>query len=126
MEEGWKNLREAFKQSWNKAFRYGCYLVLIEFVLFGIGIGIWLILHGLWLMASRLVLYLSPVRKWFITKIIKTEDERYLQTPPLNLIRVIYAISYLGAGAIMIFVGVKIIAQNGFLGQNLIYMLLSQ
>ena len=126
MEEGWRNFREAFKQSWNKVFRYGCYLVLLEFLLLATGFGIWMIFHGLWLLGSRLVLYWRPARKWFNAKIIKTQDERLLQMPIMDPYRLISVTIYFVGAILMIYLGAKILVQDGFLKQNLIYMVISQ
>jgi hypothetical protein len=125
MKEGWKNFSEAFKQSWNKVFRYGCYFVLIEFVLLGIGFGVWMIFHGLWVAASRLAIYWKPARVWFYN-LLKTQNEQWLQTPPMNWYRWISLIAYLFMAFAFIYFGARMIVENGFLKQNPIYLLLSQ
>jgi len=123
MDEGWRNLREAFKQSWNKVFRYGCWFLLFELLTLTAGFGVWMICHGLWLAGSRLVIYWKPARIW-IVNLIKLQDEQYLQMPPLTWYRWIYLVIYFSIAIAFIVFGTTTLVQHGFLGQNIIYWLI--
>ena len=121
MEEGWRTSRDAFKQSRNKVFRYGCYFAIFELLTFAGGIGVWMIFHGLWWAGLRLFLYWKPAHAW-VTNLLKIQDKRYLQMPEITWYRMINLLINLAIACAFIFLGVAILA-NGFLNQNLIYIL---
>ena len=54
--------------------------------------------------------------------LLKIQDERYLQTPPLVWHRWLMLFLYFSFASLLIFLGAKILVQNGFLGQNFIYL----
>jgi hypothetical protein len=56
----------------------------------------------------------------------KTQNEQWLQTPPMNWYRWISLIAYLFMAFAFIYFGARMIVENGFLKQNPIYLLLSQ
>ena len=111
MDESWKTFREAFKQSWNKVFRYGCYLVIFEFLTLAAGIAIWMICHGLWMIGLRLVIYWKPARAWLM-RLMHVQDENYLQTPPFAWHRLIILTIYFSFAGFLIYLGTKIISNR--------------
>ena len=120
-----KMFGESLKQLWNNVFRYGCFLLLFELFTLAVGFGVFMIAHGLWLLGLRLVIYWKPARIWLM-KLLHVQDERYLQTPPFAWHRLIILMVYFSFAGILIFYGFKILIDDGFLKQNMIYLVLSQ
>ncbi|HUI90209.1 MAG TPA: hypothetical protein VLX61_15935 [Anaerolineales bacterium] len=122
MEAGWRTFPWAFKKSWNNVFRYGSYLAIFKFLTLAGGIGIWMIRHSLRIGGLRLADYWKPARSWLI-KLLKIQDERWRQTPVITWYRGISLLLYLSIAFLFLFFGVKILLENGFLNQNLIYLI---
>jgi putative Mn2+ efflux pump MntP len=114
------SLPNSSKQTVQKAIVFGCLFLLFEILTLAAGIGIWMIFHGLWMAGSRMVVYWRPAREW-IASFFKLEDERYRQMLPMTWYRWIYAVMYFLAGLFFVFLGAKMLIQNGFLEQNIIY-----
>jgi hypothetical protein len=124
-KEALKMFGESLKQVWNNVFRYGCWFLLFEIIALAAGFGVFMIAHGVWLLGSRLVLYWKPARVWLMNS-LHIQDERYFQTPPFAWHRLLIQIVYFSLAGFMIFAGFKILIDDGFLHQNLIYLVLSQ
>ena len=117
----WKTIRNAPKQAWLKAFRVGCLFFLFELLTLTAGIGVWMVFHGLWVVGLRLTNYWRPARSW-LAAILKWREEAFLRTPPMTWFRWISLAINLSLALFLIYFGIRILAQNGFLGQNLIYI----
>lgn len=122
-KDAWSTLRNAPKQAWTMAFRFGGLFIFFEFLTLVAGVGFWMICHGIWLAGSRLVIYWKPARIW-IVNLIKLQDEQYLQMPPLTWYRWIYLVIYFSIAIAFIVFGTTTLVQHGFLGQNIIYWLI--
>ncbi|MEW6241780.1 MAG: hypothetical protein AB1564_13320 [Chloroflexota bacterium] len=86
-----------------------------------IGFAIWMIAHGIYLVASRLVLYWSPARV-VLMKTLKIQNDKYLLTPPMTWWRLIVVLVHVVLGLAMVYFGARTLLANGFLNQNLIYL----
>ena len=119
----WKAMFPRDKKYWLKALKYAGILFGIEMVSLTAGIGIWLIVHGIWIATSRLFIYYGPARRFILANVFHSQDEQYLQTPPMLWHRWIILFIYLVLVSFFLFAGINILVQNGFLEQNIIYMI---
>jgi uncharacterized transporter YbjL len=118
----WKTIRNAPKQAWLKAFRFTGLLFLFELLTLTAGIGVWMVFHGLRVGGSRLTIYWRPARSW-LAAILKHREEAFLRTPAMTWSRWISLAINLSFSLFIIYIGIRILVQNGFLSQNLIYIL---
>jgi hypothetical protein len=120
-------LRNTDKKTWLRALKiglkFGGIFLVAELIFFAAGFGIWMIAHGLWIIGSRLVIYWKPARRITSKYFFKSQEEQYLQMPPMPWYRWIYLFLYLAAATALIIFGVEVLVTKGFLGQNFFYLI---
>lgn len=106
------------------------FIAIVYTVSISLGIGIFIITIGILFPAKKVLAYWPPAREW-MSKMFG------LKTPELNqqnisvtrqrlvtFFHIVITLFYVIIGAAIVKVGVDVLLRNGFLGQNLIYMIL--
>jgi hypothetical protein len=108
--------------SWGFLCIWGSFLVF-EILTLLIGLAIWMIAHGIYLITSRLVLYWKPART-LAMRTMKIQNAEYFVVPAMTWWRYISVGMYITIGSVMVYFGFKTLLASGFLNQNLIYLLI--
>jgi hypothetical protein len=109
----------------NLGCKYIFLFIAFEILTLAAGFGIWMIFHGLWMASLRLIAYWKPARHLFAS-LLKLQDDRYLQMLPMTWYRWTYLVVYFSIALTFIIFGASTLVQNGFLKQNIIYLLAQQ
>ena len=119
-ENIWNQLGKSVKQ--NNKFAI---FVVAELAIMAAGIGIWIVAHSLFRFGIYLITYIRPIRQWFYTYIIHNQEFANQTMPVMNWKRRMRLMISLTMNMLLFAVGGWIIYRAGFLGQNLIYILIT-
>lgn len=114
--------RKGFFRLW--LFLGGLYLVCLL-----LGIDIFIIVFGIQFAARRIILYWSPARNWLAKTfglILPEPDTSKVSlsyTLLVNIYHLFIALLLMAFGLYTAKVGIDMLIRDGFLGQNLIYMI---
>ena len=124
-----KSISERFKQNREGYFRIWLVMVIIYMVSLFLGYAIFLIVFCIQFAMRRIIIYWAPARNWFA----KTFDFKFVQYDSskvssiyklfVNVFHFAIASLYIVIGFYIIELGVGILSREGFLGQNIIYLL---
>lgn len=124
-ENIWNQFANSAKQNKKFGIKVILIIVVVELVIMAAGIGIWIVAHSLFRFAVYLIAYIQPVRQWFYTYIIPNQEFANQAMPAMNWKRRMRLMFSLSMNMILFAVGGWIIYRAGFLGQNLIYILMA-
>jgi hypothetical protein len=93
-----------------------------ELLLFAIGISFALIADGLVTAFLVLAICIQLVRYWLVS-VFSISDLRWKQMPPMNLRRWIFFTWRMAFSLLIIIIGILLLRSQGFLGQNIFYLL---
>lgn len=119
------NLRE----NKNALFRLWGIMVIFHFVSLLLGFGIWLITYGIYIIARRIFIYWRPAREKLIKVLgLKLPEQNAPANLPkywwaVILNRIIISLVFIALGLFCIWAGSNILLKEGFLGQNIIYII---
>lgn len=124
-----KSIGERFKQNRKGFFRFWLVMVIIYMASLFLGYAVFLIIYGTQFVLRRIIIYWASARGWFAG----TFDNKFVEhdsrkTSPIykllvNVFHFVIALLYIVIGFYIIKLGVGILSREGFLGQNLIYLL---
>jgi len=124
-----KTVAENFKQSRKGFFRLWLILVGIHLVSLLLGVAIYLIVLGIQVAITRIVIYWTPTRNWLVkTFDLKTGEYDTSKVSPIyklfvNLFHSAIALLFVAIGFYIIKIGIDMLFHDGFLRQNLIYLI---
>jgi hypothetical protein len=93
------------------------------------GVGIFLMVLGLWIAIQRPLIYLPQMRPWAARWLgFPLPDQAKIKPAGFwsittTILHALLSLLYAGIGLYMAYIGLKMIFENGFLGQNFIYLL---
>jgi hypothetical protein len=104
-------------------------LVSIHVISFLLGFGIFFIVFGIQIALSRILIYWPPTRNWLMKTLemqlpqVNKSQPSKLYVVLVNIFHALIAILFFALGVYVIKIGIGILAKDGFLGQNFIYLI---
>lgn len=119
----------SIKENKTALFRMWLLLSLFHTISLLLGKGIFIVGIGIYLFLRRILIYWPPSRNWLVNTIgLKVpdnvkKDQKLIFQIFISIYHVCISLVYVFIGLFIIKLGIEIILENGFLGQNLIYII---
>jgi hypothetical protein len=126
----WSSVITTLKENRKSLHHLWLIHVALYILALSFGIGILLIVMGILFATRRIFIYWAPARAWTIRVFDLKLPEQNLQNTSLINQRFIFIYHFIlfllhaGMGAFVIWAGLTILFREGFLGQNLIYIII--
>jgi hypothetical protein len=128
-ENALKSVFENLKLSWKGLLSLGLVLIGIHLISLLLGFAIFFIVFGVQIAMTRVVIYWTPTRNWLVKTFgLKINEYDVSKVTPsykllINIFHSAIALFFIVLGFYVIKLGVDILLQDGFLGQNFIYLI---
>src|SRR5215212_4155593 len=126
-----RSIGESLKQNRRGLFRLWLVFAGIDLFSLLLGFAIFLIVFGIQLAGRRILVYWAPARSWLFKAFGLTLSELARSNAPsgykifVNLLHFIITFVYITLGIYMVKLGIDLLAKDGFLAQNFIYLIFS-